>query len=66
MSCQHLAETNIDPDVELERQIDRAYLGVWLGKTREERRAASDELARLVPLRSPRRIEQMEREQGLR
>jgi hypothetical protein len=57
---------NIDPDVELERRIEREYLAVWLGKTREERRAASDELARLVKLRSPRRIQQMERERGLR
>lgn len=65
MSCQHLADTNID-DIELERRIDREYLTVWLGKTREERRAASDELARLVALRSPRRIEQMEKERGLR
>lgn len=66
MSCERLTEINIDPDVELERRIDRAYLTVWLGKTREERRAASDELTRLVALRSPRRIEQMERERGLR
>ena len=66
MSCERLTETNNDPEVELERRIDREYLTVWLGKTREERRAASDELARLVKLRSPRRIEQMEKERGLR
>lgn len=65
MSCQCLTDTNID-DVELERRIDREYLTVWLGRTREERRAAVDELTRLVALRSPRRVEQMERERGLR
>lgn len=56
----------IDPEAELERRIDRAYLTVWLGKTREERKAASDELSRLVSMRSPRRVEEMERARGLR
>lgn len=64
-----MQETNMqgdDPDAQLERRIEREYLTVWLGKTREERKAASAELARLVPLRSRRRVEQMEKERGLR
>lgn len=66
MSCAVSTETNIDPDVELERAIDHQMLLVWFGSTREVRRAASAEMTRLIGLRSPRRVEQMERERGLR
>jgi hypothetical protein len=56
----------IDADALLERRIEREYLTVWFGRTQEQRREATNELARLVKLRSPRQVEKMEREQGLR
>lgn len=54
------------PDIELERRIDHQMLLVWFGRTREIRQAASAEMTRLIGMRSPKRVEQMERERGLR
>lgn len=56
----------IDADADLERQIDYQALLLHTVKTPEERRAACDLLAQLHALRSPRRVAQMEEEQGLR
>jgi hypothetical protein len=66
MSCAQLSETNVDPDVELERAIDHQMLLVWFGSTREVRQAASAEMTRLIGMRSPKRVEEMERARGLR
>jgi hypothetical protein len=66
MSCQRLTEEVIDPDVELERRIDHQMLLIWFGSSREVRQIASAEMTRLIGMRSPRRVEQMERERGLR
>ncbi len=59
MSCQHA-------DTELERRIDHQMLLVWFGSTREVRQAASAEMTRLIGMRSPKRVEEMERSRGLR
>jgi hypothetical protein len=66
VSSDELPTVSLDPDVELERRIDHQMLLVWFGSTREVRRAASAEMTRLIGMRSPQRIEQMERERGLR
>lgn len=66
MSCERLTEETVGADEQLERDIDHQMLLVWYGNTREVRAAALAEMTRLIGMRSPRRIEQMERERGLR
>lgn len=56
----------IDADADLENQIYYQALLLHTAKTPEERRAACDLLAQLHSMRSPRRVEQMERAKGLR
>lgn len=53
-------------ELELERRIDHQTLLLHTVTTAEERRAVCDELTKLVGQRSPERVEQMERERGLR
>lgn len=55
-----------DFDADLERQIDfqRGLLATAI--TTAEQTAAWEEMKRLIAQRSPERIEQMERERGLR
>lgn len=50
----------------LEQRIDYQALLLHTVHTRTERRAAWEELRRLIAQRSPERVEQMEREQGIR
>lgn len=54
------------PGTSLETSIDAATLWLCTAKTREERRAANNVLSTLVQMRSAERVEQMERERGLR
>lgn len=56
----------IDADADLENQIDYQALLLHTAKTPEARRAACDLLSQLHAMRSPARVEQMEREKGLR
>lgn len=56
----------MDADDDLERQIDYQALLLHTAPTPNERRTAWEELRRLHALRSPERVEQMEREAGLR
>jgi hypothetical protein len=51
---------------ELECRIDHQKLLLHTVKTPEERRAACDEMTRLIRMRSPGQVEQMERARGLR
>lgn len=53
-------------DWQLEQRIDFQAGLMAMALTREEQIAAQDELRRLHAMRSLERIEQMEREQGLR
>lgn len=53
-------------DAELEARIDRERLALLLAQTPAEQRAAWAEFTRLINMRSPQRVEQMERERGLR
>jgi hypothetical protein len=53
-------------DAELERLIDFEAGLLAIAQTPAEQTSAWDQLKRLVAQRSPERIEQMEREQGLR
>ena len=53
-------------DWALEQRIDFQAGLIAIALTREEKLAAQDELRRLHARRSPERIEQMERERGLR
>lgn len=53
------------PDVELENRIDYQALLLHTVTTPRERSTAWDELKRLVAMRSPERVGQMEREAGL-
>lgn len=53
-------------DAELERRIDFEAGLLAIAQTPAEQTSAWEELKRLVAQRSPERIEQMEREQGLR
>lgn len=55
-----------DFDAELERAIDFQCGLVATAATRDEKFAAAEEMARLIARRSPERVEQMERERGLR
>lgn len=61
MTQAHLKPV-IDP---LEQQIDHQAMLLHFAQTPAERRAAWDELCRLVAQRSPQRVAQMEREAGL-
>jgi hypothetical protein len=58
-------ETHIQGDP-LEQSIDFQALMLCTAETPEQRRLAWDELLRLRALRTAERIEQMERERGLR
>lgn len=53
-------------DADLERRIDFEAGLLAIAQTPAEQTSAWEELKRLVAQRSPERIEQMEREQGLR
>ena len=53
-------------DAELERRIDFEAGLLAIAQTPAEQTSAWEELKRLVTLRSPERVEQMERERGLR
>lgn len=53
------------PELDLEYRIDQQALLLATVKTQEERAAAWGELQRLHKLRSPERVAEMEREQGL-
>ena len=53
-------------DWQLEQRIDFQAGLIAMALTRKEQMAAEDELRRLHAMRSPDRVEQMEREQGLR
>lgn len=53
-------------DAELERRIDFEAGLLAIALTPAEQTSAWEELKRLVAQRSPERIEQMERERGLR
>lgn len=55
-----------DADAELERRIHFQAGLIATALTPAEKMSAWDELKRLHAQRSPRRIEQMERERGLR
>lgn len=55
-----------DADAELERRIDFQAGLIATALTPAEQRSAWEELKRLHGMRSPERIEQMERERGLR
>ena len=51
---------------DLEQRIDYQALLLHTAATPDERRSAWDELKRLHALRTPERIEEMERERGIR
>lgn len=53
-------------DADLERQIDFQRGLLAIAQTPAEQTSAWEELKRLVAQRSPERVEQMERERGLR
>jgi hypothetical protein len=55
-----------DTDAELERAIDFQAGLLATALTPAEQTSAWDELKRLHAMRSPERVEQMERERGLR
>jgi hypothetical protein len=55
-----------DFDAELERQIDFQHGLIATALTAAEQTAAWEEMKRLIGLRSPERVAQMERERGLR
>jgi hypothetical protein len=59
---------NTQPHVELdlETQIDWQFLQLSTAKTPEDRRLALGRMEALIKLRTPERVETMEREQGLR
>lgn len=59
MSCR-------DPDAELEHRIDQQRELLREDRSPDENRATWLELTRLHALRSKERVEQMERERGLR
>jgi hypothetical protein len=56
----------MDADADLENQINYQALLLHTAKTPEARRAACTLLSQLHAMRSPRQIEKMERERGLR
>lgn len=64
--AQRTAFCSSSADRELEAQIDYQALLLHTVATPEERRAACDELSRLVKLRTMERVAQMERERNLR
>ena len=53
-------------DEELEAYIDAAWHSILESATEESKRLAASRLAQLIGKRSPERIEEMERQQGLR
>jgi hypothetical protein len=55
-----------DVDAELERQIDFQHGLMVISLTTAEQTSAWEEMKRLIAMRSPARVEQMEREAGLR
>lgn len=55
-----------DTDADLERQIAFQAGLIATALTRDEQLAAQDEVRRLHALRSPRQVERMEREIGIR
>jgi hypothetical protein len=55
-----------DPDRDLEVEIDLTYEMLLKAQTPEAQRAAFNQMKALISLRSPRRIENMERDRGLR
>lgn len=52
--------------IDLEEQIDQAAFDMNHAPSPDEQRAAWERLKKLHAMRSPERIEQMERERGLR
>lgn len=56
----------LDQDLELEQAIEREYQAILAARNETDERAAFDRMAALIRQRSPHRIAQMEREQGLR
>jgi hypothetical protein len=54
------------PDADLERRIDHQAWLIANVSTEAEQRSAWGELKRLHAMRSPERVAQLEREQGLR
>ena len=54
------------PDAELERQIDHQKELMVIALTTAEQTSAWEEMKRLIAMRSPGRVEQMEFERGLR
>lgn len=61
-----IAQTSIDTDAALERDIAFQAGLLAMAITRHERVAASDEMKRLIAMRSPEQVQRMERERGLR
>lgn len=55
-----------DVDADLERQIEFQHGLMVIALTTAEQTAAWDEMKRLIAMRSSERVEQMEREAGLR
>jgi hypothetical protein len=53
-------------ELDLETQIDWQFLQLSTAKTPEDRRLALGRMEALIKLRTPERVETMEREQGLR
>lgn len=66
LNTQAMNAETVPSDEELERMIDREAFLLHTAKTPEERCAAWIQLTKLHAMRSPVRIEQMEREAGLR
>ncbi len=52
-------------DDELQYEIDQAYLRLCTAQTPEERHEHNAEMCRLIKLRSPTRVAEMERQRGL-
>lgn len=59
------AASATDPDAALETQIELATLRLQTATTPSRRRAAWDELQRLIKQRSPDAVRAMERQRGL-
>jgi hypothetical protein len=53
-------------EIDLETQIDWQFLQLSTAKTPEDRRIALGRMEALIKLRTPERVEEMERGQGLR
>lgn len=50
---------------ELERKIDAAYAALVSSRSTDQKSKAAADLSRLNKLRSPQRVEQMEKQRGL-